>query len=129
MVALADGHKVAVLGTVTVPLYIGRFRAKVVFLVTELDAAFDAVLGFTWLRRNCDLHFSKNLVAAFRNGARVTCFRLPPKQHSTVPAGRCREVQKSSCAAFLGSRGYAPGSTRPGPRPVTCDKAGLLDLC
>ena len=46
MVAMADGHKVAVLGTFTVPTCIGRFRAKVGFLVTELDAAFDAVLGF-----------------------------------------------------------------------------------
>jgi hypothetical protein len=122
-VALADGHTVAVTGTVTVPVCIGRFRAKVEFLVTDLDAAFDAVLGFTWLRRNCDLHFSKNLLA-FRNGAKVTCFRLPPTQHSTVPAGRWSH-KLSSVQPFSGGRGNATGCihpsrrAHPGPRIVT----------
>jgi hypothetical protein len=75
-VTLADGRAVGITGSVLVPVCIGRYRAKIEFLITDLDVSFDAVLGYTWLRRNCDLHFSKNLLA-FRNGAKVTCIRLP----------------------------------------------------
>jgi hypothetical protein len=87
-VMLADGHQARVTGTVTVPVCIGRFRAKIEFLITDLDASFDAILGYTWLRRNCDLHLSKRMVA-FRTGAsKVICYKLPPPQKATVPTGR-----------------------------------------
>jgi hypothetical protein len=87
-VMLADGHHASVTGTVTVPVCIGRFRAKIEFLITDLDASFDAILGYTWLRRNCDLHLSKRMVA-FRQGAsKVICYKLPPPSKTTVPTGR-----------------------------------------
>jgi hypothetical protein len=71
---MADGKLNAVTGSVIVPVCIGRYRAKIEFLITKLETSFDAVLGYTWLRRNCDIHFSKGILA-FRTGGQVTCFK------------------------------------------------------
>jgi hypothetical protein len=86
-VTMADGKSASITGTVITTVCMGRYRAKIEFLVTDLNAHFDAVLGYTWLRRNCDLHLSKGIIA-FRNGSKVSCVRLPAKSNSTEPSGR-----------------------------------------
>jgi hypothetical protein len=86
-VTMADGKSASITGTVITTVCMGRYRAKIEFLVTDLNAHFDAVLGYTWLRRNCDLHLSKGILA-FRNGSKVSCVRLPAKSNSTEPSGR-----------------------------------------
>jgi gag-polyprotein putative aspartyl protease len=113
-VVMGDGSSASITGTVITPICIGRYRAKVEFLVTDLNPEFDAVLGFTWLRRNCDLHLSKGILA-FRNGTKVTCVRLPTVG-STEPA-QMRWNTGSNPAASSGSN--LRGSLREYKVPVT----------
>jgi RNase H-like domain found in reverse transcriptase/Reverse transcriptase (RNA-dependent DNA polymerase)/Integrase zinc binding domain/gag-polyprotein putative aspartyl protease/Chromo (CHRromatin Organisation MOdifier) domain len=76
MVTMAGGQMASITGSVIVPVCVGRYRAKIEFLIIDLAQDFDAILGYTWLRRHCDLHLSKN-VLAFRDGNKVTCYRIP----------------------------------------------------
>ena len=85
-VILADGQSARITGSVITPVCIGKYRAKIEFLITDLNPEFDAVLGYTWLRRHCDLHLSKG-VLAFRNGSKVSCVRLPTTM-TTEPSTR-----------------------------------------
>ena len=85
-VIMADGKTASITGTVITPICIGRYRAKVEFLITDLATEFDAVLGYTWLKRNCDLHLSKGILA-FRNGTKVCCVGLP-RVGTTEPGRR-----------------------------------------
>ncbi len=73
---LADGTTAPITGSVSVPVCIGRFRARVQFLVTALNPGFDAVLGYEWLRTHCDLYLTKSLLA-FKCGSKVTVHRIP----------------------------------------------------
>ena len=104
-VIMADGSVAAVTGSVIVPVSIGRFKTRINFLVAELNPVFDAVVGYSWIKRNCDLHFSKNMVA-FRNGTNVTCVRLPVTK-SITPEGRWQQAGQQPAAA-----GTTPGSLR-----------------
>ena len=103
-IILASGQAASITGSVITTVCIGRFRAKIEFLVTDLHQEFDAVLGYTWLKRNCDLHLSKN-VLAFRTGAKVTCVRLPPSNGSgTGSRWRTNGRQPASLQARYGRR-------------------------
>jgi Reverse transcriptase (RNA-dependent DNA polymerase)/gag-polyprotein putative aspartyl protease len=119
-VIMGDGSSASITGTVITPLCIGRYRAKVEFLVTDLNPEFDAVLGFTWLRRNCDLHLSKGILA-FRNGTKVTCVRIPTL--GTTEPARMR-WQSGSAPASLKStirgslREYKLPADHSGPNAV-----------
>jgi hypothetical protein len=113
-VILADGHQAQVTGTVTVPVCIGRFRAKIEFLpIIDLDASFDAILGYTWLRRNCDLHLSKRMVAFRTGSSQVVCYKLPPPQKATVPTGRWSHSGLGSTLANSQRAEWAGASHRP----------------
>jgi hypothetical protein len=101
---LGDGHAASIIGSVVVPVSIGRFKAKIEFLVADLNPVFDAVVGYEWIKQHCDLHFSKNLLA-FRNGSKVTCVKLPPTR-STAAAGRWQTGRPPT------ANGTTPGSLR-----------------
>ena len=118
-VTLADGKTASITGTVVTPVCIGRYRAKVEFLITDLNPEFDTVLGYTWLRRHCDLHLSKG-VLAFHNGSKVSCVRLPTVG-TTEPARRWHTVTppvaSRAKAGELRQRGNAERSQSKTERP------------
>ena len=76
VVITGDGSETAVTGYTTAQVNIGQFKAKVTFLVTELASAFDAVMGYEWLKQHCDLHLTSNRLV-FKTGTKVTTLRLP----------------------------------------------------
>jgi RNase H-like domain found in reverse transcriptase/Reverse transcriptase (RNA-dependent DNA polymerase)/Integrase zinc binding domain/gag-polyprotein putative aspartyl protease len=101
---MANGQSAGITGTVITTVCIGRFRAKVEFLIVDLHDQFDAVLGYTWLRRNCDLHLSKSMLA-FRDGSKVTCVRLSPCGKNSGPGSDWRMNN-------LSHKGRVPGGVR-----------------
>jgi hypothetical protein len=101
---LADGSVAPITGSVTVPVCIGRFRATVTFLVTELNPGFDAVLGYTWLRQHCDLQLTQNKLV-FKSGSKVAVHRIPR-------LARNGPTHRWSTGTSWAERGVAPQQLR-----------------
>jgi gag-polyprotein putative aspartyl protease len=117
-VTMTGGQSSDITGYVTVPVCIGKYRTEIQFLIIDLVQDFDATLGYTWLRRNCDLHLSRNILA-FRDGNKVTCFRVPTtgSQQSGVPVSRnIPNITAHSTPGSLRQRGWLTPARKGDPQ-------------